>query len=98
MNYKNFNSFYLCLVFTLGYMFLGVEPYVPVGRLGHSSILVGNKIYFFGGLFNFGTSYKTTNEAFYLDLSQSFSVMNPPWTQVNNLPFGSAFATVAFDN
>jgi len=34
---------------------------------------------------------------FIFDLSQSFNVTNPPWTQVNSLPFRSAFATVALD-
>ena len=92
MNYNNFNTFYLCLIFTFCYILFGVESYVPAGRVGHSSILVGNKIYFFGG----ATPYVTTNESFYLDLSQSFNVTNPPWTQVNGLPFESSFATVAF--
>ena len=35
---------------------------------------------------------------FIFDLSQSFNVTNPPWTQVNSLPFGSLFATVVLDN
>ena len=39
----------------------------------HSSILVGDKIYFLGGVTNTGVS----NEVFYLDLSQSFNVTNP---------------------
>ena len=34
---------------------------------------------------------------FIFDLSQSFNVTNPSWTQVNSLPFRSAFATVALD-
>ena len=94
MNYNKFNSFYLCLISMLGYIFFGVEPYVPVGRVGHSSVLVGNRIYFFGGMQNQATSL---NDGFYLDLSQSFNIANPPFTQVNGLPFGSAFATVVLD-
>jgi N-acetylneuraminic acid mutarotase len=89
-----YNSFYLCLIFTLGYIFFEVESFVPVGRLGHSSILIGNKIYYFGGVTDVGSS----DEAFYLDLSQSFNVANPPWTQVTNIPFGSSWAAVALDN
>jgi N-acetylneuraminic acid mutarotase len=96
MNYNNFNSLYLCLTFMFGYILFGVEPFVPAGRLGHSSILVGNKIYFIGGVSN---TYQILNEVFYLDLSQSFNVANPPWTQVpNSPPFGSVLATVALDN
>ncbi|CAG8657745.1 5478_t:CDS:2 [Rhizophagus irregularis] len=90
----SYTTFYLCLTFALGYIFFGVESYVPVGRVGQSSILIGNKIYYFGGITDVGVS----NDAFYLDLSQSFNIVNPPWTQMPNIPFGSSWASVALDN
>ena len=98
MNYNNFNSFCLYLIFTFGYILFGVEPYIPVGRYGHSSILVGNQVYFFGGVISSYSSYSASNEAFYLDLSQPFNATNPPWAQLNDLPFESAVATVVLDN
>uniref|UniRef100_U9U034 Attractin/MKLN-like beta-propeller domain-containing protein n=1 Tax=Rhizophagus irregularis (strain DAOM 181602 / DAOM 197198 / MUCL 43194) TaxID=747089 RepID=U9U034_RHIID len=90
----SYTTFYLCLIFGLGYIFFGVESYVPVGRISHSSILIGNKIYYFGGITDVGAS----DDAFYLDLSQSFDVVNPPWTQIPNIPFRSSWASVASDN
>ncbi|CAB4442544.1 unnamed protein product [Rhizophagus irregularis] len=90
----SYTTFYLCLTFALGYIFFGVESYVPVGRIGQSSILIGNKIYYFGGITDVGAS----DDAFYLDLSQSFNIVNPPWTQMPNIPFGSSWASVALDN
>ncbi|PKY23795.1 hypothetical protein RhiirB3_471648 [Rhizophagus irregularis] len=92
MSYK---SFYLFLIFALKYIFFGVESYIPVGRIGHSSILIGNKIYYFGGITDVGASL---NDVFYLDLSQPFNVANPPWIKITDIPFGSSWGSVALDN
>ncbi|CAB4385364.1 unnamed protein product [Rhizophagus irregularis] len=91
----SYNTFYLCLIFALGYIFFGVESYIPVGRIGHSSILIGNKIYYFGGITDVGASL---NDVFYLDLSQPFNVANPPWIKITDIPFGSSWGSVALDN
>ncbi|CAI2174023.1 5959_t:CDS:2 [Funneliformis geosporum] len=55
-----------------------VEPFTPLGRMGHSTILDENKLYFFGGQSNIDCS----NEVFYLDLSQRFNVENLQWTDL----------------
>ncbi|EXX60866.1 Kel2p [Rhizophagus irregularis DAOM 197198w] len=91
----SYNTFYLCLIFALGYIFFGVESYIPVGRIGHSSTLIGNKIYYFGGITDVGASL---NDVFYLDLSQPFNVANPPWIKITDIPFGSSWGSVALDN
>ena len=76
MNHHNYISFYLFFIFILGYLFLEIESLTPGGRCAHSSVLVGNKIYFFGGQRNIN-SY--SNEAFYLDVSQPFNIASPPY-------------------
>lgn len=91
-----FYSLYLYLI--LIFVFFGVESYTPIGRLTHSSVLVGNNLYFFGGQYGNGS---ISNEVFYLNLSRSFDVENPPWfdlTSTASIPFGSYFATVASNN
>src|SRR2546430_17545976 len=90
----SFYSLYLCLIFVLIYE---VESFVPITRIGQTSTLVGNKIYFFGGT----DSVKTYNDVFYLDLSQPFNVENPPWVDLTPkvvIPFGSIWATSVLDN
>src|SRR5688572_22758866 len=86
---------YLFIIFVFCFMLFEVEPFIPAGRLAHSSILVGNKIYFFGGV---GSDYFTLNELFYLDVSKSFNVANPPWVDLAGIPFGSAWATVVLND
>ncbi|CAI2191165.1 9876_t:CDS:2, partial [Funneliformis geosporum] len=50
-----------------------------LGRFGHSTVLVDNKLYFFGGSLG-----PCTNDVFYLDLSQQFNAENPPWTDLTS--------------
>ncbi|CAI2187925.1 4516_t:CDS:1, partial [Funneliformis geosporum] len=69
----------LCFIFIIIYLFLRVDSFTPVERYVHSSVLIGNKIYFFGG-YN-GITY--TNEVFYLDVSQQFGTSLPPWTDLS---------------
>ncbi|CAI2191065.1 17442_t:CDS:2, partial [Funneliformis geosporum] len=61
----------------LSYFFLIVESFTPFGRLAHSSVLVENKLYIFGGVTD-----DYSNEVFYLDLSQQFNAEYPPWTDL----------------
>src|SRR4051812_24130105 len=48
MTYYNYISFYLCIFICL---ILKVESFTPTARHSHSSVLVENKLYFFGGVF-----------------------------------------------
>jgi len=62
--------------------------YNPGGRYSHSANLVKNKLYVAGGY-----STKVLNDIFYLDLSSSFTLDNPPFVNdvtTPNLP-------IAFD-
>ena len=69
MIYNNHISVYLCIFICL---FLEVESFTPAGRYGHASVLVESKLYIFGGVLDSGFS---SNEVFYLDLSQPFNIL-----------------------
>ncbi|CAI2185088.1 4878_t:CDS:2, partial [Funneliformis geosporum] len=73
--------------------------FTPEGRLSHYSVLVGNKLYFFGGYVDNAKS--CTNQVFYLDLSQSFNLAVPPWvslTQNAGIPFKSCWGTALLND
>ena len=87
-------SFYL---YVFIYLFLEIESFTPKGRISHSSVLVGNKIYFLGGR----NSVSSTNEVFYLDVSQPFNTQSPPWndlTQSAGIPFKSSWETASLSD
>src|ERR1043165_1545821 len=91
MTYHNHISFYFFLILFI-YPFIEVETFTPSGRIGHSSVYVKNKLYFFGGF----TGNGTTNEVFYLDVSQQFHIETPPFTDITEkqgIPFNSSFGT-----
>src|SRR6266542_1089912 len=93
--YISLKCSYLLIIFVFGCIFFfEVESFTPARRLAHSSILIGNKIYFFGGT----NSDSISNELFYLDVSQPFNVANPPWFDLSGIPFGSAWATVVLND
>src|ERR1043165_8953752 len=92
MNYYNFISFYLFFIFALVYLFLEIESLTPGGRYAHSSVLVENKIYFFGGEKNDTSS---SNEAFYLDVSRPFNIASPPLYDLPVMPIKSAWGTAS---
>ncbi|RIB30902.1 hypothetical protein C2G38_2237991 [Gigaspora rosea] len=54
--------------------------YAPSARFGHIAVLADKKLYFHGG----SNGVNHTNDFFYLDVSQDFSITDLPW---NNLPF-----------
>jgi N-acetylneuraminic acid mutarotase len=96
MTYFNYVSFYL---FFIIYLFVEIESFTPAGRHAHSSVLVGNKLYFLGGLSDAVNDY--TNEVFYLDVSKPFNTQAPPWndlTQSARIPFKSSWATASLSN
>src|SRR5688572_16372229 len=86
---------YLFIIFMFCFMLFEVEPFSPTGRLAHSSVLVGDKIYFFGGALDFT---RVSNEIFYLDVSKSFDTANPSWVNFASIPFGSNWAAVELDD
>ncbi|CAI2166798.1 19743_t:CDS:2 [Funneliformis geosporum] len=66
----------------------------PEARYVHSSVLVGSRIYFFGGE---KVDSEPVNEVFYLDVSQEFHIASAPWTDLTAsaaIPFLSSWATV----
>ncbi|CAI2185519.1 3153_t:CDS:2, partial [Funneliformis geosporum] len=66
-------------------------------RYAASSVLVENKLYFFGGYIG----GKCSNEVFYLDLSRSFNLATPPWIDLTlnaKIPFRSCWGTVSLNN
>ncbi|KAF0538919.1 galactose oxidase [Gigaspora margarita] len=71
---------------------------VPSPRREQTSILVGTKLYFFGG----NTSPTVdTNEVWYLELSNSFNISTSPWHSDVVMPVGYTFGTSClspFDN
>jgi N-acetylneuraminic acid mutarotase len=94
MAYRNHVPFYL---FIIVHLFLKIESFTPAGRDAYSSVLVENKLYFFGGT----TKNTTSNEVFYLDVSQPFHIQAPPWndlTQSVGMPFKTLWATASLSN
>src|SRR6266498_3261622 len=94
---KKYKTFNLCFIFILSYLFFRVEPFTPEERMAHSSILVGDKLYFFGG-FSTGSC---SNEIFYLDVSKSFYSSTPTWidlTQDAGIPFKSCWETISLND
>src|ERR1043166_7261516 len=96
MPYHNYVLFYL---FFITYLFLEVESSTSAGRLAHTSVLVGDKLYFFGGITD--TSSGSSNEVFYLDVSQPFNIQAPSWNDLTpsaGIPFKSSWATASLSN
>src|SRR6266498_496639 len=99
MIYKKYKTFNLCFILILYYLFFRVESFTPVGRIGHSSVLVGDKLYFFGGISD--ADVYGLNEVFYLNVSKSFNLAVPPWfdlTQNAGIPFKSCWGTVSLND
>src|ERR1051326_8398248 len=94
MPYHNYVLFYL---FFIIYLFLEIESFTPVGRIAHSSVLVENKLYFFGGI----DGSFISNEVFYLDVSRPFNIQAPPWNDLTSsagIPFKSSWAAASLSN
>ncbi|KAF0501623.1 kelch repeat protein [Gigaspora margarita] len=69
-----------------------MAAFVPTSRYYQGSVIIGNKMYFLGGIVNSG---KGTNSLFYLDVSLPFNSANPKWTDLTSvapIPVNSAFA------
>ncbi|KAF0426406.1 galactose oxidase [Gigaspora margarita] len=86
---KSLNYILFFVIFSSVYYF-AICQNVPSPRREQTSILVGNKLYFFGG----NTSpTSTSNEVWYLELSNSFNISTPPWHNDNVMPVGYTFGT-----
>ena len=95
LNYFTLNPILLLFyVLILGISIIEVNSFIPVGRAHHSSVIVDDKIYMFGGVISNGPD--DLNETIYLDVSQSFNTEYPSWALSTAMPFGTAFGTVSF--
>ncbi|CAG8688607.1 16285_t:CDS:2 [Funneliformis mosseae] len=74
----------------------------PKARYAHTSTSVGKKLFFFGGLIRLelnASMIMPTNDVFYLELSQPFNTMSPPWinlSDVSPLPVRLSWATSSY--
>src|SRR5436305_12857782 len=96
MSYYNDVLLYL---FIFIYFFLEIESFTPVGRFGHTSALVENKLYFFGGSKDLDTG--CSNDVIYLDISQPFNTQTPQWNDLTlsaRIPFELCFGTTSSSN
>src|SRR2546430_1553924 len=96
MNFLFQKTLHIFYILILGIFIIKVKPFTPQARAGHSSILVGDKLYFFGG-----NLITWLDEVFYLDTSQTFSIASQPWVDLTasaKIPFGSSFSTVSLIN
>ncbi|CAG8564580.1 1850_t:CDS:2, partial [Dentiscutata heterogama] len=103
-NFKDSFSL-LGIIFILSQYFLSGHSFKPEPRGGHMATLVNDRIYFFGGsrpipmtspAWNQTHQFNLSDEVFYLDLSSSFSVDLPPFTDLSatsRMPFGSERGT-----
>ncbi|RIA96169.1 hypothetical protein C1645_733472 [Glomus cerebriforme] len=84
--------FFLSIIWR-GIFIIEVESFGE--RVGHSSIFVGTKLYFFGGI---QMNSFCSDEVFYLDVSKTFNIASPPWvdlTATAKMPFGSSMTTMS---
>jgi len=78
MIYRKYKSLKLHFIFILSYLFFRIESFTPTGRIGHSSVLLKDRLYFFGGW----NTTTCTNGVFYLDVSKSFDYLTPTWVDL----------------
>ncbi|KAG9306384.1 hypothetical protein G9A89_018267 [Geosiphon pyriformis] len=93
---KKFQKYVLFIVLAASHFTQSVNSYIiPSERYGHTSNLIDNRIYYFGG------GYNTTNQYFYLDLSVNFTTSNPPFVNIDsldNFPPLRYFSSVVIEN
>lgn len=83
---------FLIILFSLTIL---VESAVNDPRFAHVSALLGNRLYIIGG--QTLSRQVGSNDAFYLDLSNSFNVTNPPWIDITitSMPVATSWANSA---
>ncbi|KAF0559897.1 galactose oxidase [Gigaspora margarita] len=104
INFKNVFSL-LSIIFILSQNVLYGHSFKPEPRGGHMATLVNDRIYFMGGsrpipknsaVWSQIHQYNLSDEVFNLDLSSSFNVDLPPFTDLSDnsrIPFGSEKGT-----
>ncbi|CAG8534884.1 uncharacterized protein OCT59_001639 [Rhizophagus irregularis] len=88
---KTLHIFY---VFVIGIFVIKIDSFTGE-RVGHASVVIGSKLYFFGGI---KINSFCSDEIFYLDVSKTFSIESPPWVDLTihvKMPFGGAMNTVS---
>ncbi|KAF0538917.1 galactose oxidase [Gigaspora margarita] len=78
----------LFVIFSSIYYFVICQD-IPSPRCEQTSLLVGTRLYFFGG----ETSIGESNEVWYLDLSSSFNISTPLWHSDVVMPVGYNLGT-----
>ncbi|CAG8644397.1 3944_t:CDS:1, partial [Acaulospora colombiana] len=69
-----------------------VIGFTPTARVGSTQNLIGTKLYFAGGFTGLTQPY--SNDFFYLDLSNSFQIDNPPWVSLSaSVPISPTYST-----
>ncbi|CAG8592174.1 7692_t:CDS:2 [Acaulospora morrowiae] len=74
------------------------SAFIAPSTYAHSTALIGNKIYFFGGLHLTEVDAYAYNYVYYLDVSGNFDTSSPPWTDLTStaaIPYGSSWATAS---
>ncbi|CAG8845287.1 43326_t:CDS:2, partial [Gigaspora margarita] len=69
-----------------------MSAFAPTSRCSQSSVVIGERIYFLGGI---GATGKGTSEFFYLNVSPPFNTVNLKWTDLTSvapIPVLSAFS------
>ncbi|RIB23164.1 hypothetical protein C2G38_895865 [Gigaspora rosea] len=86
-NCQNF-FIYFTLIFTYSFV---ISQDIPDVRYEHSSALINDKLYFFGGVTD---TTNSSNEVFYIDLSNKFDIFAPPFKKVSiGMPVGDNLGT-----
>ncbi|CAI2170237.1 8570_t:CDS:2 [Funneliformis geosporum] len=94
LHHKSILRLFYFHVLILGIYIIGVKSLNPAGRLAHSSVLVGSKLYIFGGYAIFFTS----DEALYIDLTEPFDATAPPWGVSSPIPVRNSWTTTTLAN
>ncbi|GBC05232.1 hypothetical protein RclHR1_06110006 [Rhizophagus clarus] len=84
-------------ILVLGIFVIKIDSFVGE-RVGHSTVLIDSKLYFFGGI---KIDSYCSDEIFYLDVSKSFDIDSPPWKKLidyTKIPFASASAAMSLVN
>ncbi|CAG8546178.1 15293_t:CDS:2 [Cetraspora pellucida] len=107
MNSKDaFSMLKIIFILLLSQNFLNVYSFKPEPRGGHMATLSNDKLYFIGGsrpipttssAWNITHQFGLSDEVFYLELSSSFTVDLPPFTDLSatsRVPFGCEKGTM----
>ncbi|RIB07101.1 hypothetical protein C2G38_2114642 [Gigaspora rosea] len=79
----------LFIIFSSVYFFATCQN-IPSPRYEQASSLIGTRFYFFGGQ----TGSFSSNEVWYLDLSNSFNKTIPPWRKDIGMPVGYSIGSL----